>query len=571
MSGETGLFSDAEASSENVQAQYLVLARKYRPTVFEDLLGQDVLVRTLTNAFGQGRIAHAFLFVGVRGVGKTTAARIVARGLNCMASSGPTVRPCGECDSCKAALVDRHLDILEIDAASHTGVDDVREITDAGRYRPSMGRYKVYIVDEVHMLSTSAFNALLKTLEEPPEHLIFIFCTTEFRKVPVTVLSRCQRFDLPRIPHATLVEHYGRVAKAEEAMADDEALAMIARAADGSVRDGLSILDQAISYQAGSVTAEATREMLGLADRSGILDLFGLLMVGKTASALARLEELFDAGADPLVVLEDLLGVAHRLSRIKAGPEGANAPKISDSEAARAKEIAEKLSVPTLGRAWQMLLKVLDEARQAPDARSAAEMGMIRLCHVADLPDPAALVRQLADTGTKTPTTGAAFAGTPPSTALDAPEPARPRAAGAQVAAATQVASPDTDIKTFEDLLAYLGERRETVLQHALENYIHLVDFMSGHIKIRPAKNAPRGFVNDLSSRLREKTGMRWIISIVKEGGAPPVREQRRQAEEKRKQAFLDGSRLATMRKVFPKAQLKGIRPTGATLKELDP
>ena len=394
--------ADQEQGTDSGQPAYLVLARKYRPSTFEDLLGQEVLVRTLTNAFEQGRIAHAFLFVGVRGVGKTTTARIIARGLNCLSSDNPTVRPCGACASCTEALAERHLDILEIDGASHTGVDDVRELTDAAHYRPTTGRYKVYIVDEVHMLSQQAFNALLKTLEEPPAHVVFIFCTTEVRRVPVTVLSRCQRFDLLRVPQELLVEHFRRIVELEAARIDDEALRLIARAADGSVRDGLSILDQAISHQGGVIEAPATRDMLGFADRTLVFDLFERIMAGEAAAALEQLTSLYAAGAEPRVVLEDMLGLTHWLSRICVAPESAEAPEVPEHERTRGRELAEKLSVPVLARTWQMILRALEEAGSAPDSRSAIEMAVIRLCFVADLPDPGALVRRLGAEGAAT-------------------------------------------------------------------------------------------------------------------------------------------------------------------------
>ncbi|CAN0442095.1 unnamed protein product, partial [Discosporangium mesarthrocarpum] len=381
--------------------EYRVLARKYRPQTFAELIGQQALVRTLTNAFDLDRVHHAFILTGVRGVGKTTTARIVAKALNCVGpdgSGGPTITPCGVCDNCQAIAADRHPDVMEMDAASRTGIGDIREILDSVRYRPVLARYKVYIIDEVHMLSTQAFNGLLKTLEEPPPHVKFIFATTETRKVPVTVLSRCQRFDLRRIDVDELMAHLEGVAKAEGASLDDGALRLIARAADGSVRDGLSLLDQAISaYASSGATAreDDIRGMLGLADAGGIYDLFEAVMRGDAAAALGQLRALYDVGADPLVVLRDLLELAHWVTRVKLVPETADSPAVSEAERVRGREMAEKLQVSVLSRAWQIALKGLGEAQVAPAALPAVEMVLIRLAHAAELPTPGDIVKRL--------------------------------------------------------------------------------------------------------------------------------------------------------------------------------
>lgn len=385
--------------------EYRVLARKYRPQIFDDLMGQDALVRTLRNAFEQNRVHHAFVLTGVRGVGKTTTARIIAKGLNCLGpdgTGGPTMQPCGVCDNCRAIAEDRHVDVLEMDAASHTGVDDVRELIENVRYRPVAGRYKVYIVDEVHMLSKNAFNALLKTLEEPPEHAKFIFATTEIRKVPITVLSRCQRFDLRRIDIALLVELFERVCKAEGVEAEDEALRLIARAADGSARDGLSILDQAIALASGPVTVAGVRDMLGLVDRVRIYDLFEAVMGGRIAEGLSVLADLYDGGADPVVVIQDLMELTHGITRMKAAPHAAGANDLGEAERDRGRGLADALPVPALTRTWQMLAKGLGEVQTAPVPIAAAEMVLIRIAHSADMPDPADLVRLLTD-GTPLP------------------------------------------------------------------------------------------------------------------------------------------------------------------------
>ncbi|MCX7888672.1 MAG: DNA polymerase III subunit gamma/tau, partial [Rhodobacteraceae bacterium] len=380
---------------------YQVLARKYRPQTFADLIGQEVMVRTLRNAFAADRIAHAFVLTGVRGVGKTTTARIVARGLNCVGpegTGGPTIEPCGVCGPCRAIAEGRHVDVLEYDAASNTQVDKMREILAALPYRPAESRFKIVIFDEVHMLSPGAFNALLKTLEEPPPHVKFIFATTEIRKVPVTILSRCQRFDLRRIEPEVMTAHLERILSAEGAAMDPGALALIVRAAEGSVRDALSLLDQAIAHGGGETDAAAVRAMLGLADRGRVLDLFDLILRGEAAAALAELSAQYAAGADPVAVLRDLAEVTHWVSVIKITPEAAEDPTVAPDERARGLAMAGALPMRVLTRLWQMLLKALEEVAQAPNAMMAAEMAVIRLTHVADLPDPEQLLRRLSET-----------------------------------------------------------------------------------------------------------------------------------------------------------------------------
>ncbi len=525
------------AHGESARSAYLVLARKYRPSTFDDLLGQDVLVRTLTNAFAQGRIAHAFLFVGVRGVGKTTAARIIARGLNCQSDSRPTVRPCGQCASCTEALAERHLDILEIDGASHTGVDDVRSLTDAAHYRPTTGRYKVYIVDEVHMLSQAAFNALLKTLEEPPPHVVFIFCTTEVRRLPVTVLSRCQRFDLLRIPQDVLAQHFRRIVELEGAQVDDEALRIIARAADGSVRDGLSILDQAMSHQGAAIEGAATRDMLGVTDRALVFDLFEQIMAGETAAALEQIARLYGAGADPRAVLEDLLGLTHWLSRIRAAPETADAAEVPETERVRGRDLAARLTVPILARTWQMTLRSLEEAAAAPDARSVVDMAVIRLCYVADLPDPGTLIRRLeAKGGTPgaepgRPSTKSAGPASTPSgrggaaVAVAGGHQAFAMPSGTPADAPTAAATPSS----FEELIELLRDGKHARLVYNLENYVHLVRFdaRQRQLEYRASPKAPSGFVETLAMELERTTGSRWLLALVQAGGQETVRERR--------------------------------------------
>ncbi len=387
-------------TSDQSNSPYRVLVRKYRPSTFDELIGHEAMVKTLSNALEAGRLAHAFVLTGTRGIGKTTTARIIARGLNCTGpdgNGGPTVSPCGVCPNCVAIAEDRHQDVLEMDAASRTGVDDIRELIDGVRYLPVAARFKIYIIDEVHMLSKNAFNALLKTLEEPPEHVKFIFATTEIRKIPVTVLSRCQRFDLKRVDGDTLAAYFATIAEKEQAEIEEDALALIARAAEGSVRDGLSLLDQAIAHGDGMVTALQVRDMLGLADRTRILDLLGLLMEGNIKDALALLREQYDSGADPVVIIQDLLELTHWLTSLKVTPEAANNIAMAGGEITRGEEMAKKLSMPVLARTWQMLLKGLDEVSHAPMPLAAAEMVLVRLAYVSELPTPNDLARQIAE------------------------------------------------------------------------------------------------------------------------------------------------------------------------------
>ena len=392
-----------ETAGDTGQAtgQYQVLARKYRPETFADLVGQDAMVRTLKNAFAADRIAQAFIMTGIRGTGKTTTARIIAKGMNCIGEDGqggPTTDPCGKCEHCTAIMEGRHVDVMEMDAASRTGVGDIREIIDSVQYRAASARYKIYIIDEVHMLSTSAFNALLKTLEEPPAHVKFIFATTEIRKVPVTVLSRCQRFDLRRIEPEVMIDLLRRIATAEGADIAEDALALITRAAEGSARDATSLLDQAISHGAGETTADQVRAMLGLADRGRVLDLMDMILRGDAAAALTELSAQYAEGADPLAVLRDLAEITHWVSVVKITPDAAEDPTVSPDERARGSQMAEALPMRVLTRMWQMLLKALEEVAAAPNAMMAAEMAVIRLTHVADLPTPEQLMRTLQDT-----------------------------------------------------------------------------------------------------------------------------------------------------------------------------
>ncbi|MGF1626278.1 MAG: DNA polymerase III subunit gamma/tau, partial [Alphaproteobacteria bacterium] len=395
---QPGLIDDPAPPGEG--DAYRVLARKYRPQSFAELMGQEALVRTLTNAISAGRVHHAYMLTGVRGVGKTTTARVIARALNCIGvdgTGGPTPSPCGTCEHCVAIAEDRHVDVMEMDAASNTGVDNIREILDGVRYRPVTARTRVYIIDEVHMLSKNAFNALLKTLEEPPEHVVFVFATTEFRKVPITVVSRCMRFDLRRIDERVIAAHLARICAAEGREADEEALALLARAGDGSMRDALSLLDQGLATTGDALLdGQAVRAMLGLADRSQVADLFAALMDGNAPGALALFADMYRDGADPLAVNQDLLEVVHWLSRLAVAPDAARGDSVTEEMRARGQALADRLSVPKLTRAWQILLKGIAEIQAAPNARMALDMILIRLAYVRDLPDPGALAALLA-------------------------------------------------------------------------------------------------------------------------------------------------------------------------------
>ena len=523
--------------------RYQVLARKYRPANFADLIGQDAMVRTLRNAFAADRIAHAFVLTGVRGVGKTTTARIIAKGLNCVGADGnggPTTDPCDVCEPCRAIAEGRHVDVLEMDAASRTGVNDIREIIDSVHYRAASARYKVYVIDEVHMLSTSAFNALLKTLEEPPEHVKFIFATTEIRKVPVTVLSRCQRFDLRRIEPEVMIAHLSGIATRENASVDEDALALIARAAEGSVRDALSLLDQAIAHGHDGVGVEHVRSMLGLADRGRVIDLFDMILTGDAPGALRELSEQYAAGADPLAVLRDLAEIAHWLSLVKITPEAADDPAIGPAERDRGRDMAERLGLRILTRMWQMCLKALEEVAAAPSPMMAAEMAVIRMTHVADLPTPGDLVRQLVDNPPAAPVPGA-----PPPSGAGAPAPAGASgSAGAAVVSRTSSgtsagqraqavrapgaeADPLARFATFDDVVELIRARRDVHLLVEVETGLRLVRYAPGRIEFQPTETAPQDLAARLGRQLQTWTGARWAVSIVAEGGDKTIAEQR--------------------------------------------
>jgi DNA polymerase-3 subunit gamma/tau len=516
---------------------YRVLARKYRPQNFDQLIGQDALVRTLKNAIESGRIAQAYMLTGIRGTGKTTTARIIAKALNYTGAdgkAGPTTGSTDDCSICRSITEDRHPDVLEMDAASHTGVDDIREILDGVRYAPGEARYKIYIIDEVHMLSKNAFNALLKTLEEPPPHVKFIFATTEIRKVPVTVLSRCQRFDLKRVDAPTLAAYYGTICEKENVTADAEALAAIARAADGSVRDGLSLLDQAISLGGDKVTAAQVREMLGLSDRGRIPDLLDHALKGECAEALAIMADMYRSGADPSVVLQDMLEFTHILTRRRAVPQVKGLEtSLTPDASARVDAMAASLSMPALSRAWQVILKGLSEVATAPDALAAAEMIVIRLAYAADLPDPADLLRKLKNQkDTPVPVQSAPVV----PQRERAPEPvARMAASGGggsvTMAAPQEIAAPVERLETLQDVVALLHARKEMILAGHVVYYLHLVKMQEGLIEVRLEPDAPPAMTQELRSFLISATGRQWMVSISGAPGAPTLAQQKEQAE----------------------------------------
>ena len=546
---------------------YRVLARKYRPSDFTGLIGQEALVRTLSNAFATGRIAHAFMLTGVRGVGKTTTARIIARALNCIGPDGkraePTIQPCGQCDPCITIAESRNVDVQEMDAASRTGIDDIREIIEGVRYAPASARYKVYIIDEVHMLSKQAFNGLLKTLEEPPPHVKFIFATTEIRKVPVTVLSRCQRFDLRRIDSAELASYLAGIAEKENVKIEESALALIARAAEGSARDALSLLDQAMAYGPGggdgSIKADTIRQMLGLADRGRILDLFEKVMGGKIADALNDLQGLYDSGADPLAVVQDLLEITHFLTRVKVAPSAQGFFDGGSGEARRAGELAAKLSVASLTRAWQMLLKGLFEVRDATRPILACEMALIRLAYAAELPPTDKLVRDILDNGVTPRAPGA------PSSAPRGPtasSSAAPRMQAAPQPAPSTESAPV--MKGLEDIAALAAANHAPVLKVHIENDVHLVKLEQGHLEFRPGPRAPRTLAGDLQQKLRDWTGIRWSVSISNEQGALTLAEQKKIAKAARIESVMQAPLVRAVLDRFPGAEIVAVRDVEA-------
>jgi DNA polymerase III subunit gamma/tau len=566
---------------------YRVLARKYRPGNFDDLIGQEAMVRTVSNAFETGRIPQAWILTGVRGVGKTTTARILARALNYELSDGSIKGPSIQMPElgvhCQAIMESRHMDVLEMDAASHTGVDDVRQINDSVRYAPASARYKVYIIDEVHMLSPAAFNAFLKTLEEPPEHAKFVFATTEIRKVPVTVLSRCQRFDLRRVEADVLMKHLSNIATKEGVEVEAEALGIIARAAEGSVRDSLSLFDQAIAHAAGTVRADAVRQMLGLADRTRVIDLFDSLARGDIAAAFSEFRSQYDVGADPVVVLSDLAEFVNFVTRVKIVPATSDNVAFGETERVRGREFAARLSMRVLSRMWQMLLKGIAEVQTATRPAAAAEMVLVRIAYVADLPTPDEAIRMLEQDGGSSPVVspGAVPRGAPASTVSSMPSApvraasAAPRAEASvrpQMAAPAQAAesAPALRITSFTQLIALAGEKRDVLTKAALEADVRLVRIEDGRLELALEPQAPRGLVTDLSRKLEQWTGRRWTVVVSNQAGQPTIRSQNEQARTARERAAEADPRVQEVLARFPGAKVVEVRRLAAEPPEAD-
>ncbi len=605
-SGAAGLPFEVAAPSA---APYRVLARKYRPARFEDLIGQEAMVRTLSNAFDLDRIHQAYILTGVRGVGKTTTARILARAFNYevplregrAAVTRPTLHMNELGVHCQAIIESRHVDVIEMDAASHTGIDDVREIIEGARYRPVMARTKVYIIDEVHMLSKQAFNGLLKTLEEPPDHVKFLFATTEIEKVPVTVRSRCQRFDLRRIDAGALIGFLRGICANEGVLIEDEALALIARAAEGSARDALSLLDQAIAHgpsdepaaglavepgaRRGAISAETLRVMLGLADRGRIIDLFQSVIEGKMAEALGRLKSLYDGGADPAAILIELAEFVHLVTRLKLAPDAREDAAITPDERSRGASFAANLSIAVLTRAWQLLSKGVQEVKDSARPLAAADMVLVRLAYAADLPTPDEALRKLAsltNNFANAPGEGAKSAGAASAAgssgreetrglaSVEGPEPRNfalspLRSSGTAPALAPPNGAADRSVRLarFEDVVALAAQHRDIQLKLALERDVRLVRFEDGAIEFSTAPGAPAQLAQTLTRRLQEWTGRRWMVAVSNEGGAASLKE----VADARAQEAIDGVRADPLVRraleVFPGAEIVAVRAEG--------
>lgn len=573
------------SDSKDKDTHYRVLARKYRPVDFAELIGQDAMVRTLSNAIETGRLAHAFILTGVRGIGKTTTARIIAKALNCIGKDGngsATIEPCGECENCIAISESRHVDVMEMDAASRTGIDDIREIIDGVKYSSVSARFKIYIIDEVHMLSRNAFNALLKTLEEPPEHVKFIFATTEIRKVPVTVLSRCQRFDLRRISIEELIGHYSKIAIKENCEIEENALAMIARAAEGSVRDGLSLLDQAFAHGAGKVSEEQVRDMLGLADRAQTFDLYKNILEGKTADALAKLRHQFHHGADPAVIIQDMLEITHWLTRLKVVPDAGDDLVTSEAERKQGLEMAQGLSIPILTRTWQMLLKGTEEVRISPNPISAAEMVIVRLTYSSNLPTPEDLVKQIKNApqtsaSAQAPSGGGEAAGssgtaqttthienTPPEG--NAPQAFNVIQGNAQ--AAIRISDPVptvheefiTSPTSFAEMVKLFETQGEPDIAFHLNDHVHLVSYDIGRVDIRPNERVPKNLTGRMSASLKKWTGQSWMISHSQEIGEDSLHEQDIAEQSALKEMIMNNDLIKSVLSSFEGANITDIR-----------
>ncbi|NVN85554.1 MAG: DNA polymerase III subunit gamma/tau [Rhodopseudomonas sp.] len=572
---------------------YRVLARKYRPNSFDDLIGQEAMVRTISNGFETGRIPQAWILTGVRGVGKTTTARILARALNYElpdgSIKGPTIHMPVPGVHCQAIMESRHMDVLEMDAASHTGVDDVRQINDSVRYAPASARYKVYIIDEVHMLSTAAFNAFLKTLEEPPEHAKFVFATTEIRKVPVTVLSRCQRFDLRRVEADVLMAHLANIAAKENVEVEPEALGILARAAEGSVRDSLSLFDQAIAHAAGIVRADAVRQMLGLADRTRVIHLFDALAQGDIAAAFTEFREQYDTGADPIVILSDLAEFVNFVTRVKIVPATADNVAFGETERLRARDFASKLSMRVLSRMWQMLLKGITEVQGATRPAAAAEMVLVRIAYVADLPTPDEAIRMIEQGGGTASASASSSAGAASRSvsssasavsAMQSPPRSMPISRGsAETAQRPQPSAPANEpqsapaalkIATFPELVALAAEKRDLMTRTALESDVRLVKIEDGRLELAMERSASRTLINDLSRKLEQWTGRRWTVIVSNEAGQPTLRAQSELQKSERERVAESDPRVQEVLARFPGAKVLEVRRLASEPPESD-
>ena len=584
------------STSNDQDTHYRVLARKYRPVDFAELIGQDAMVRTLSNAIETGRLAHAFILTGVRGIGKTTTARIIAKALNCIGKDGngsATIEPCGECENCISISESRHVDVMEMDAASRTGIDDIREIIDGVKYASVSARFKIYIIDEVHMLSRNAFNALLKTLEEPPEHVKFIFATTEIRKVPVTVLSRCQRFDLRRVSIEELMGHYSSIAEKEKCEIEESALGMIARAAEGSVRDGLSLLDQAFAHGAGKVSEEQVRDMLGLADRAQIFDLYKDILEGKTADALAKLRFQFHHGADPAVIIQDMLELTHWLTRLKVVPDAGDDLVTSEAERKQGLEMAQALSIPVLTRTWQMLLKGTEEVRISPNPISAAEMVIVRLTYSANLPSPGDLVKQIKDNPQKTSSTtagqnsdggsnGSSAEGqtvTKDTSSLPGNSPQAFSVIQGSGQSALRMSDPVNEPEqefirspaSFEDLVKLFEKQGDPDIAFHLNDNVHLVSYDIGRIDIRPNDRVPKNLAGRMASELKKWTGTNWIISLSQQIGEDTLYQKDLADQEELRSMVLKNELVKSVMLSFEGAKLSDIQKIKDEFEMIDP
>lgn len=587
------MFGELEGDKKSAPEGYRVLARAYRPSTFSELIGQEALVRTLSNAIQSGRLAHAFLLTGIRGIGKTTTARIIAKALNCLGvdgQGGATTDPCGVCDNCKSITEDRHVDVMEMDAASHTGVGDIRDLIETVHYMPVSARYKVYIIDEVHMLSTSAFNALLKTLEEPPPHVKFIFATTEIRKIPLTILSRCQRFDLRRVNNEELAAHLHKICEKEGVIPDASALALIAGASEGSVRDSLSLLDQAISHGEGTISAAYVQEMLGMADKARVMDLFDALMQGDMPQTLAVLNDMYNAGADPVLLLQDLLELTHLVTRMKIVPALKDDISLPELSRTRGSVFAEKLAMPVLARCWQMLLKGVGEVQYAPNPLMAAEMVLVRIAHVAELPLPVDVIKQAKQNAMNGAPSGSASVGSAGGggggyssaasvgtvqSSVSAPAPVSAPTmslvssvhSGGSSAHHAQVMMSEPEPQLYqpqvlsglEDVAQLFEAHKEMLMASRIRQDARLVSFAEGRIEIQSNPLLPANFTKEISASLKEWTGKAWVVALSQTEGQPTLQEVRLEAEQQEKDRIASHPKVAEILTLFPGARITRI------------